>query len=73
MSAIFIAAWVAAVVHYLLSDSKLFEKLFTAGLLVFPAAFVWKRAFVIRVIRRFILRVLGGDRITREAIRINAA
>lgn len=73
LSAIFIAAWVAAVVHYLSSDSKLFEKLFTAGLLVFPAAFVWKRAFVIRIIRRFVLRVFAGHCITREAIRINAA
>ena len=72
-SVILVAAWAAVTVYYLTSDSKLLEKLFTAGLILFPAAFVLKRAFVIRIIRRLILRVLGGYRVTREAIRINAA
>ena len=72
-STIVVAAWAAAVIHYLVSDSKFFEKLFAAGLLVFPAAFVWKRALVVRTLVRLMLRLLGSNRVIREAVRINAA
>jgi hypothetical protein len=72
-SVILIAAWAAAIVHYLTTDSKLLEKLFTAGLILFPAAFVWKRTLVVRKVRRIILRLIGGHHVTRQAIRINAA
>jgi hypothetical protein len=73
LSILLIAAWAAAVIYYLVSNSRWFEKLFTAGLLIFPAAFMWKRAFVVRILRRLVLRLLGGDRVIREAIRIKAA
>jgi hypothetical protein len=71
-SVVVLSAWAAAVIHYVVGESQLLERLFAAGLLVFPAAIVWKRADIIRILRRSMLRLLGGHRITREAIRINA-
>ena len=72
-SVVVMSAWAAAVIHYIVGDSQLLERLFAAGLLVFPATIVWKRAYIIQMLRRLMLRVLGGRRVTREAIRINAA
>ena len=64
-SVVLIAAWSGALVHYFATESRLFEKLFTTGLLVFPAAFLWQRKRIIAVMRRLLVRAFGGAAVSR--------
>ena len=64
-SVLLMAAWFGAVVHYFATDIRLLEKLFTTGLLVFPAAFLWQRKRVVAVTRRLIIRIFGGAAVSR--------
>jgi hypothetical protein len=66
VSVIFLAAWFALVFTYLRHDSGALEKLFNAGLIVFPAGFIFIRKKFVDLAHGFMLRLIGGPLIHRQ-------